>query len=193
MRPRILVLPIAAILIGGLVLWRLNREEPSRSGPRSVALQLAPRFELYDQSSRLAKFERYLGRTRLAVVFFDGDAGADQIALLRTLQEHHEAVEQAGVQIVGISTATPYANRAAGKRAGGEFPFPLFSDVDLARPVHRQWGMVNLQTGEPKSGLFLVDRGGRVAAQGGAYLPVRDPDAAAAELIQGRWPGALPK
>ncbi|QDU38142.1 Putative peroxiredoxin [Maioricimonas rarisocia] len=193
MRPRILILPIAAIVIGGLVFWRLNREERSPSGARSVALQLAPRFELYDQSSRLVKFERYLGRTRMAVVFFDGDAGADQNALLRTLQEHHDAVEQAGVQIIGISTATPYANRAAGERAGGEFPFPLLSDVDLARPVHRQWGMVNLQTGEPKSGLFLVDRGGRVAAQGGEFVPVSDPDSVVAELAQGRWPGAMPE
>lgn len=193
MRPRILVLPVAAIVISSLVVWRLNRQERPRPTGHAVTLQLAPRFELYDQSSRLVKFERYLGRTRMVVLFYDGDAGADRNALLGRLRDHHDAVEQAGVQVVGISTATPYANRAAAERAGGEFPFPLLSDVDLSLPVHRMWGMVDRQTGQPRVGLFLVDRGGRVAVQSGRPQPVRDPAAVVETLIQGRWPGALPE
>jgi len=192
-RPRILVLPIAAIVIGGLVFWRLTREERSPTVSRAVALQMAPRFELYDQSSRLVKFERYLGRTRMAVLFYDGEAGADQDALLCSLRDHHDAVEKAGVQVVGISTATPYANRSAGERSGGEFPFPLLSDVDLAWPVHRLWGMIDPQTDQPRSGLFLVDRGGRVTAQAGQPIPVPDSVVIVEALVQGRWPGAIPE
>ena len=42
--------------------------------------QYSPRFALYDQSSppQIVKFERYLGRTQLVVVFFDGETGADR-------------------------------------------------------------------------------------------------------------------
>ena len=84
-------------------------------------------MELYDQKSQLVKFERYLGRTKMVVVFFDGETGADADPWLTQLRDHHDQVQAAGVQVIGIGLATPYANREAEKRSQD---FPCFHRAD---------------------------------------------------------------
>ena len=84
MKYRILILPVAAAVIIGLVVWRMNRHPQgvgSRATPTAVR-HLAPRFELYDQNSQLVKFERYLGRTRL-LLLFTGDTPAAELMATR--------------------------------------------------------------------------------------------------------------
>ncbi|MCC7423587.1 MAG: redoxin domain-containing protein [Planctomycetaceae bacterium] len=51
MKPRILVLPLAGIVIAGLCLWRLSRNEQPQIIPESggIARRPAPLFELRDQ------------------------------------------------------------------------------------------------------------------------------------------------
>ena len=80
MRKRLLILPLSALVILGLVVYRVQREAgrpPTPLARPPVERRLAPRFELYDQQNQIVKFERSLGRTRLVVVFFDGRLGAD--------------------------------------------------------------------------------------------------------------------
>ncbi len=180
-------------MIAGLVWLGEYNQQRIEHAPRSnrprVELQPSPRFALYDQKSQLVKFERYLGRTKLVVVFFDGEAGADADPWLTQLRDHHDQVKAAGVQVVGISQATPFANREAEKRSQ-EFPFPLLSDIgqDLPAPAHTQWGRFDPTDGSFHTGVFLVDRAGMVETQAGKFKPVGDPQAVVKTLCEGNWP-----
>ena len=125
----------------------------------------------------------------MVVVFFDGDQGADRDPWLTQLRDHHAQVESAGVQVVAIGMATPYANRQAGERSTG-FPFPILSDIgrDVPAPAHTAWGRFDPDRGEFLTGIFLIDRSGMVEIDSRGYCPVRDPQQVVAELCAGRWP-----
>lgn len=193
---RNVVLPFGGIVILGLVLWRERQEAIRDALPpeaRPLPRRFAPRFQANDHRSKLVKFERYLGRTRIVLVFFDGDAGADQDPVLRPLLEHHTAIEDAGIQVVAVSMATPYANRQAEQRWGQKFPFPVVTDIDPTAPypasVHRSYGRYDEKGDRPLEGLFLIDRRGTVAMDdNGVPVPVNEPEAAVAALIAGTWP-----
>jgi peroxiredoxin len=192
MRNRVLVLPLAALIIAALVVYRLQRERRALPAAPIAARQLAPRFELYDQQNQLVKFERYLGRTKLVVVFFDGPRGADADPWLTLLRDHHDAVSGAGVQVIAISTATPFAIHQAEERAERPFPFPVLTDIDprlpVPAPVHRLWGLYDEGTQTTRTGVFLVDRAGMVTTGAGGPVPVPDADAAIAALCDGESP-----
>lgn len=193
MKSRVLVLPLSALVITALVVWRYQREpDIAASDSEGAARQLAPRFELYDQQSKLVKFERYLGRTELLVVFFDDDLPLTENQILMRLREQSEAIEESGLQIVAISQATPHAVREAEKQLGAEFPFPVLTDIDLRTPipapVHRQWGLVGEHTSDPRPGGFHVDRRGMVAHTGPFPRPLEDVDAFLDARV-GRWNG----
>ena len=191
-RYRILVLPFAPVVISGLV-WLGERiqlvQQRATYTERARPKRLAPRIELYDQNSQLVKFERYLGRTQMVVVFFDGEKGADADPWLTLLRDHFEQVKSAGVQAIGISLATPYANREAEQRTK-EFPFPLLSDIgkDLPAPAHTLWNMFDRETGAFSTGVFLVDRSGMVETEAGKFKPVNNPQAVVQSLCTGKWP-----
>ena len=165
-----------------MVIWRYQRETGSSSDSAvDESRQLAPRFELYDQHSQLVKFERYLGRTELLVVFFDAVPPPDEQPLLTKLRDEHEAIEAAGLQVVAVSLATPHAIREAERRAGVDFSFPVLTDIDMQTPVpapvHRLWGLAADDSPDVRSGAFYVDRRGMVASDRGIPLPLDDPNA----------------
>lgn len=193
MKPRVLILPLAALLIAALVALRLARDErrPQVSAPL-VPRRLAPRdFELYDMQNRLAKLERYLGRSRLVIVFFTPEPGADADSRLVRLRDHDAAVKSAGVEVVAITTARPAQNKQAEERAGRNFPFPILTDINRSSPLpaaHQQWGLYDDATGTTREGLFLVDRAGMVAVRNGLPAPVADPETAIDALCRGEWP-----
>jgi len=181
-RGRVLVLPAAAAVILALVAYKETRTYPKpRVEPdEAVAMRPALLFELYDQTSRPVRFERYVGRRDIILVFFDGKAGADRDLYLNRLRENFSSIKAMGTVVVAVSEATPYANRRAIEH-GGEFPFPLLSDPDFR--VHRLWGQFDDVTHEPKTGIFLVDRTGRVAWQKGRPKPMPDLDAALEKVL----------
>ena len=183
------MLPLAAAVIGGLVwLGERNQAQLARQ-PHSQSTRprrLAPRVELYDQSSQIVKFERYLGRTKMVVVFFDGEVGADADPWLTQLRDHHDKVKAAGVQVIGIGMATPFANRQAGERSA-KFPFPILSDIgrDRPAPAHTAWGRFDPATASFLTGVFLVDRSGMVEIDSRGYRPVDDPQSLIRSLCEG--------
>jgi peroxiredoxin len=199
MRRRVLILPLAAALIAGLVIYRMQRPPGDSAGPSAAVpaeRRLVPRFALYDQQGQLVKFERYLGRTRMIVVFFDGGGGADADPHLTQLGDHITEVQNAGVQVIGISTATRYANEQAASRGGQPFPFPLLTDIDpqqpIPAPVHQQFGLYDLASGTTRRGVFLIDRAGMVAWENGHPQPVAEPDRLVALICRGQWPLGVP-
>lgn len=186
------MLPLAAAVIGGLVwLGERNQAQLARQ-PQSQSTRprrLAPRVELYDQSSQIVKFERYLGRTKMVIVFFDGEAGADADPWLTQLRDHHDQVKAGGVQVIGIGMATPFANRQAGERSA-KFPFPILSDIgrDRPAPAHTAWGRFDSATASFLTGVFLVDRSGMVEIDSHGYRPVSDPEGVIKSICEGKWP-----
>lgn len=169
------------MIIAGLVFWRLQRE-PAQSGSSSdqTARLLAPRFELYDQRSQLVKFERYLGRTEILVVFFDDRDPLEEHPLLARLRRDDAALQAWGLQVVAIGEATPHAIRQAEQRAGAEFPFPVLTDIDMHTPipvpVHRLWGLADDRSAAVRTGVFHVDRRGMVEYGSAFPAPLENPE-----------------
>lgn len=193
MKPRILILPISAVAIIALVAWRLSWEPLPRGAisPQAAARRLAPRFELYDQHSQMVKFERYLGRTRLLLLFI-GDTPAADHPLVQLLHDRQTEIESTGVQIVVVGLATPYANRQAEQRTGITLAFPVLTDVDLRSPApaptHRLWGLAGDDPNDVRQGLYLIDRDGTVRWQGTAPRPATDPARIIDTVAAGEWP-----
>ena len=159
-RPRILILPVAAAVIAGLVAFKLTRPPQSFRAGDAVMWQPAPPFKGLDSDNRLVKFERYLGRHEILLIFFDGEAGADHDPLLLRVREQFDSLKRRGTIVVGVSAALPQQNRAAFQRSGA-FPFPLLSDPEFK--IHQMWGRFDETTEQPLTGAFLIDRAGRVA------------------------------
>jgi peroxiredoxin len=160
---RLLLLGLAAGIIGGLCAFKLSRRYPPQNNiPTRAVARPAPGVELYDQSSpsRIVRLEAYLGRERVIVVFFDGESGAHASPMLIYLRDNWNRLRDANIRVIAISTALPQENRKDIAQHGA-FPFPLLSDPDFH--VHRDWGRFKDETSKPLFGLFLVDRKGWVA------------------------------
>jgi peroxiredoxin len=179
-----------AVLLAGLVLigvcaWRLQTNRPYDydahvSAAMSANRAPAPLFEGLDEINEMYRLAAYLGRHRILIVFYDGAAGADANADLLAIREHAAEMPQLDLKVVAVSQAIPQQNRAALKRLG-DFPGPLVSDVDGT--IHRQWGRLT-SDGRPLTGLFLIDRKGSVAVQGGAPRPYADFDSLWKDVVR---------
>ncbi len=183
-RKRVLVLPLTAIVILALVTYKRSRTyaPTDQSTVSRVAMRPTPIFEGLDAHNVLVKYERYVGRHRILVVFFDGDAGADQDPVLLRLKQGFAKLKANGAVVVAVSTALPQHNRQVMERSG-PFPFPLVSDPTFE--IHRAWGRFDEKAKKPLQGVFSVDRAGRVAYEGGKPKPVTRPDAVVDDLIGG--------
>ena len=183
-RKRALVVPLSAVVIVGLVVYKRSRTyvPVDQSAAARVAMRPTPIFEGLDAYNELVKFERYVGRHRILVVFFDGDAGADQDPVLLRLKQGFHKIKSRGAIVVGVSTALPQHNRQVMEHTG-PFPFPLVSDPTFE--IHRAWGRFDEMANKPLQGVFSVDRAGRVAWEGGLPKPVSRPEAVVDDLIDG--------
>ena len=162
-QPRVLVLPMAAAVIVGLVAFKLSQPPQQRSRATLDERRPAPKFLALDSQNELLKFERYLGRQEVLLIFFDGDAGADRDPVLLRARQQFPELKRRGVQVVAVSAAIPQYNRQAMER-GGKFPFPLLSDTEFI--IHRLWGRYDEDRMETQTGVFWIDRAGQVAWSG---------------------------
>lgn len=196
MRRRVLILPIAAAIITGLAVWRTNwqathRQQRPLAAPRETGP--APTFVLHDQTGAVVKFERYIGRTRLLVLFTGEATELHENRLLSLVADQGAALAGDGVQVIVVTAATPFAVRDSQKRRGNPFPFPVLTDIDPKQPIpfpaHRQWARYDEQRQTPLEGLFLVGRSGLTTLSHGHPVPEPDPGAALRRLGSGEWPG----
>ncbi len=192
MKPRVIVLLLAAAVILSLVQWRLRREQrgPGPERQTTDVRRLAPRFELYDQHSQLVKFERYLGRTRILLLFI-ADTPIDQNPLVLQLARDHAKIEDSGVQIIVVGTTTPFAIREAEQQRGEAYPFPVLTDINQQSPepapTHRQWGLAGDDPGDLREGLFPIERDGTVTWAAQAPQPTQDPQRTIDTIAMGDW------
>lgn len=192
---REILLLCAGVGLLAVVVWRQNQLEDWENDPtRQVATirTLAPRFTLADHNRKVVKLERLLGRHRVVIAFFDADLGVDKDLRTKQLLQNFSAIENAGVEVIAVSTATPFANEEAEKRLGYELPFPVLTDIDMTNPqptpAHRLYGMLDPKTGKTSTGLFLIDRDGSLPlGQDGIPVPVANELAALKSLAKGEW------
>ena len=173
-KPRILVLPVAALVIIGLVYFKSSQPQVELSNAARQALQRrrpAPPFKLHDQRSQPFRLERYLGRHKLLIVFFDPSPGAAKNPQLQILKAGYDQLVAHDRKVIAISSATPYANRESFK-SGGDFPFHVLSDADYS--VETAWGCMS--KGEPPQVIpsaLVVDRAGVISwSQIGGETPI---------------------
>jgi peroxiredoxin len=200
MRIRALSLPIAAVIIAALCVYKLTRDydPPPLSAPVVRRPVPRPLFELLDakQPSELVRLQSFLGRHRIIVVFFDSRLGADRDPRLLRLYRDAGRIENVGIIVLAVSEALPSENRQAVKRArqsGLRIPFPLLSDPPStsAAPgmgylVHSAWGRYDEQARQPLPGIFLIDRAGTVNWNGNKPQPVGLDDRRLERFIAGR-------
>lgn len=199
---RILILPAAAVVIAGLVVWRLQQEKIRRTRPRPVAtlrnVRPAPSFLLTTQSGGRAKLAAYLGRTKVVLYFTGAQTPLLEDQVLSAVAAAQPGIAGAGGQLVVVTPAPPQEVRKLQDNRGSPFPFPVLSDIDpelgVPTPAHQIWGL-RMNTDEPpKSGLFLIDRAGFTEfapdREGvpGRPSPVQDFDRALRKLEKGEWP-----
>lgn len=184
-KPRILILPLAALVITLLVVFKTNQPTREMSPEvREAVLRRRPAttFTLHDLASQPFRLGRYLGRHKLLVVFFNPRGEVTHNDQLQLLKAGYDQLTAHGEKVIAISNATPYANRESVKRAPdyvpgprGEvdyFPFHVLSDADYS--VALQWGC--LTKGEPpviNPSAFVVDRAGVISwSQVGGKSPI---------------------
>ncbi|MBI3863992.1 MAG: redoxin domain-containing protein [Planctomycetia bacterium] len=173
MRRIFFILPLAAAAIFGLAAYKLTRRyEPLRDADYEKP-QPAPPFILADEHSRPVRFDqRYRGRQKVLIVFFDGTHGPDRNPLVAALRDRFSDLKRTGAAVLAISAARPAQNRYGvnleRRRSGEErpedelqFPFPLLSDI-LDYQEHRRYGAFDAEANQPIEAVFVVDRVGLI-------------------------------
>jgi peroxiredoxin len=179
MRPRILILPVAAIIITAMVVYKQTRTYDQRPIGSVVRLQSAPLFEEFDENNQPVRLKTYIGRHIILLAFFNGELGADRDPQLLKLRAAHSQLAKQNIVVLAVGTSLPQENRSAINR-GEPFPFPLLSDVDY--DTHRRWGRFDEATDRPFTGVFHIDRAGRVSSTKNVPQPVVDLDRLLAEF-----------
>lgn len=184
-KPRVLILPLAALAIGLLVWFKANQPTQELSPEAREALSRrrpATTFALHDMASQPFRLGRYLGRHKLLIVFFNPQGGVVQNKQLQLLKTGYDQLTANGEKVIAISNTTPYANRESVERASdyvpgprGEvdyFPFHVLSDADYS--VATQWGcMTKGEPPEVNPSAFVIDRAGVINwSQIGAQSPI---------------------
>ena len=86
---------------------------------------------------------------------------------MREFRAHYSELQEAGVEVAGISTDTPASSRDWGQRM--TLPFPLLSDVErqagAAFGVIRRLGVGSWTVEFFRRATFLIDQRGIVVAQ----------------------------
>lgn len=195
MRRRVLVLPISAAIITAACVYKLTRsyDHSADVEPETRCAAMDFDFVLENQHQRQpVRLQAFLGRHRILVVFYDGEAGAEADPTLRRLRDEYGRLKDRRIRVLGISTAIPQQNRPppAGSpyrtknQPQRPFPFALLSDLPPACLVHKQWGRWNALRKEPLDGVFFIDRSGYVACDGRKPKPIPDPDALIDRLLE---------
>ena len=181
--PRVLwVLPVAAIVLVGLVCYRQFRPPRSPVSPDVLAATVRPVpyfYQLYDQHSRLVRLQAFVSRHKLLVVFVKTPgkrateasgtkpsttaqvagkiAEPQESPLLQTIRRDYAKIQETGAILHVISDTTPWNNRLKEDREQ-RFPFSILSDLDGS--TYRGWNAYDTRTQENLEAVCVVDRKG---------------------------------
>lgn len=184
MDKRLWIVIVAGLLIAGASAWRMTRDYPPQPKAEELVFERpAPVIPpLLNQESKMVRFNSYLSRHDIFVVFYDGTEGVDHSEMMMFLKDRKDALDRRGAKVFGISGALPQQNIGTtrvkdeqGRRINRRetFPFPLLTDLGFA--VHQNWGRYDEKENEPLPGVFFVDRAGNVDFQNNQPKPVDHP------------------
>ncbi|MFP6762594.1 MAG: redoxin domain-containing protein [Planctomycetaceae bacterium] len=175
-RFRVLLLPLAAVLIFAAMEYRLSQPDGPRTAlrtPHGPPRATAPALEGIDSANRYFRLNRYLGRQEVIVVFFDGAAGANGNPVLAELKKYTQTLRSRGIHVIAVSSALPQQNRQADFET--PVPFVLVTDPDQVWKYHRTWGCLDENTGTAIPRTFFIDRAGRTPVEEGRPVEVSNP------------------
>jgi peroxiredoxin len=134
----------------------------------------APEFTLRDHSGEEVSLADFRGR-KVMLVFYPADfspACSDQLSIY---QEVLGEINEAGVQLLGISVDSSWAHRAFRKQLGIEIP--LLADFHPKGEVTRRYGAYLEDYGTGNRSLVLIDEDGVVRWVHASPTPVEIPGA----------------
>lgn len=174
-----LILPLSALVIAGLCAYKLSRpsDGTERSQPISIDKR-APLFELYDQGKppQSVRLERYIGRHRIVLVFFQPEGKLANDPVLVWLKDRADILRNEEVKVLAISTLLPQDHRKLLKEFAdedGSASFQMFSDLN--GEVHRLYGLPDPRTSKIPTTVFLIDRTGNLTWNQEKPIPLKDP------------------
>ena len=121
--------------------------------------QKAPDFTLPDHSGREVSLSDYAGR-RLLLVFYPLDFSPVCTDQLAAYQEIRPQLEEAGVDVVGISVDSAFAHAAFRDKLGVETT--LLADFEPKGAVASAYGAYLEQAGHSNRSLVLIDGDGMI-------------------------------
>ena len=95
----------------------------------------APAFEGKDQDNKTIKLADFAGK-KLVLYFYPRDNTPGCTAQACNLRDNYEALQQAGYEVVGVSTDSPASHKKFIEKK--KLPFRLIADED--RTIHEQYG-----------------------------------------------------
>ena len=172
MRRILLILPLSAVVIAGLIAFKVTRRYESSTAADYEKPQPAPRFLLADEHSQIVRIERYLGRQKILIVFFDGARGPDHNPIIASLSQRISDIKRTGAAVLAIDAERPSQNRygvnlerrqtaEADSSTELKFPFTILSDI-LEYDVHKRYGAYDADQEQPLEAVFVVDRAGLI-------------------------------
>jgi len=164
--------------------WRIASEVPPDVGQRPDLATLgpfrwhpyeAPDWSLSDQHGKQVSLADYKGRPVL-VVFYLGSGCAGCMEQLNVFAPKMKAFDEAGVQVVAVSTDSADGLHKTFEKAkeGEAFKFPILSDASLA--TFKAYRAYDDFEHIPLHGTFLIDGTGRVRWQDISYQPYKEAD-----------------
>ncbi len=126
----------------------------------------APEFSLLDQHGKTVSLSDFKGK-KVLLVFYPGDNTPVCTAQLCSYRDNFSAFEQAGVQVLGISTDKPESKKSFAEKY--HFPFPILSDKD--KTVSKQYDALSF-FGVSQRAYVLIDESGTVQYAHSELLPV---------------------
>jgi peroxiredoxin len=124
---------------------------------------VAPDFTWRDQHNQLVRLTGFRGRSSVLLFLYPWAFSGVCRGELREIQDDLAAFQNDGVQVLGVSVDSVFAQRVFAEREGLGFPF--LSDFWPHGAVARSYGVFDESLGVAVRASFLVDSGGVVRWQ----------------------------
>jgi mycoredoxin-dependent peroxiredoxin len=152
-----------SLAIAGLTVFALQGAygcAMTRRPNADVAVEVghaAPNFLLKDQNEQAITLSQFRGR-KVVLAFYVFSFSPDCASELTVFQKNLNHLEASGVEVLGVSMDSPYANKAFGESLGVKFR--LLSDRDGA--VARAYGILHQEKMVARRTTYLIDESGKV-------------------------------
>ena len=140
-------------------------------------------FQLHDESMKLLRLQRYIGRQKFLVAFIDASQGADRSRVATGIREQWPEFERTGGVVLGVTAVRPAENRGDRTRRRVSVRPALGSERSRSAPP---MGGQRREGNELREAVVIVDRAGLIRFVHYAPDSLGSPEQWARELSQVR-------